>query len=322
MKKIIPFNNVLEFNTDVKEITAISLEHEIKKYPDMFSGVFYITGEYKISEGLLEREKFNFELPFDIALTNNYNLDTLLIDIDDFRYELVSDKKLKVNIDLYIDGEIINIPEERNIYNEELPLTEDLNLSNQSEITDNLIDLISNKNNEDINSDIQKELTELDERIIQKTNNYETKVMEIDIENTNEFLSNNQIDKQKKEEIIIHEGIDNIIKHTDNDISLENNTDEIIDPERIDLLKDMLTNNKENTMNEESNITNENINTNIFAPSNEEKYVTYRVYKVTETDTIDTILTKYNITKELLAEYNNIETINKGDKLIIPTNEK
>ena len=35
MKKIIPFNNVLEFQTDVREITAISLEHEINKYPDM-----------------------------------------------------------------------------------------------------------------------------------------------------------------------------------------------------------------------------------------------------------------------------------------------
>ena len=101
MKKIIPFNNVLDFNTDVKEITAISLEHEIKKYPDMVSGIFYISGEYKITEGLLEREKFNFELPFDIALTNNYNTDSLFVDIDDFRYDLISDKNLKVNI-LYI----------------------------------------------------------------------------------------------------------------------------------------------------------------------------------------------------------------------------
>ena len=54
----------------------------------------------------------------------------------------------------------------------------------------------------------------------------------------------------------------------------------------------------------------------------EEKYVTYRVYKVLETDNIDTIITKYNITKELLADYNDIDNINPGDKLIIPTNEK
>ena len=76
-------------------------------------------------------------------------------------------------------------------------------------------------------------------------------------------------------------------------------------------------------MNEEQNINNnENINTNIFTPSNEEKYVTYRVYKVTETDTIDTIITKYNVTKEMLSDYNNIENIIPGDKLIIPTTQK
>ena len=107
MKKIVPFNNILTFNTDVKEITAISLEHKIETTEDTVSGVFYITGEYKITEGQLEKEKFNFELPFDIALGSNYKQDTLVIDIDDFRYELIEDNKLKVNIDLYIDGEEI-----------------------------------------------------------------------------------------------------------------------------------------------------------------------------------------------------------------------
>ncbi len=94
MKKIIPFNNVLTFNTDVKEITAISLEHKTEQKKDSISGVFYISGEYKITDGQLEKEKFNFELPFAIALGCNYNLDTLVVDIDDFRYELVDDNKL------------------------------------------------------------------------------------------------------------------------------------------------------------------------------------------------------------------------------------
>ena len=103
--------------------------------------------------------------------------------------------------------------------------------------------------------------------------------------------------------------------------------------------KDMLTNNKEDNMNEELNINinnnnnqftkdsnneteNEIENNNLFIPEGEEKYVTYRVYNVLETDNIDTILTKYNITKEVLADYNNIENLSPGDKLIIPTYEK
>ena len=259
MKKIVPFNNVLDFNTDVKEITAISLEHDINKYPDMISGVFYISGEYKITEGLLDKEKFNFELPFDIALSNNYRTDSLLVDIDDFRYELISDKSLKVNIDLYIDGDIEeptqvefnetldNIMERKE--EEVLPLVEDLELTEEEEFED---------------------------------------------------------DKEEQQEEVGNETLDEV------------------EPERIDLLKEMLTDNKEESMMEDLNINNqnENNNNNIFEPSSEEKYVTYRVYKVEETDTIDTILTKYSVTKELLADYNNIENIKPGDKLIIPTNEK
>ena len=118
MKKIVPFNNTLEFNTDVKEITAISLEPTINKQSDIISGVFHINGEYKITEGLIETESFNFELPFDIALSESYKEETLIVDIDDFRYELITDNKLKVNIDLYVDGEIekqetVEVPKQR-----------------------------------------------------------------------------------------------------------------------------------------------------------------------------------------------------------------
>ena len=306
MKKIIPFNNILDFKTDVKEITAISLEHEIKKYPDMISGVFYISGEYKITEGLLEKEKFNFELPFDIALTNNYDIDSLLVDIDDFRYDLITDKSLKVNIDLYIDGEEIEKPIERNIYTEELIIKDEE---------------IRNINEDNILNDICEE--------------------EIKEEPINNKLED---DKQIKEEPIIEEiktKKDNLELFDELTYDNEDETediDEIIEPERIDLLKDMLTNNKvneinkENEMNENTNINinnntddnSNNINEKIFSKKEEdEKYVTYRVYKVLENDTLDTILSKYNITKEMLSDYNNIENITTGDKLIIPTdNEK
>ena len=47
-------------------------------------------------------------------------------------------------------------------------------------------------------------------------------------------------------------------------------------------------------INNDNETENENINNNIFTPNEEEQYVTYRVYKVTDSDTIDSILTKYN----------------------------
>ena len=289
MKKIIPFNNVLQFNTDVREITAISLEHEIKKYPDTISGVFYISGEYKITDGQLEKEKFNFDLPFDIALSANYDIDSLLVDIDDFRYELISDKKLKVNIDLYIDGNVVETPPQVNDYHEEL----NRELSKE-EITSEEI------KEKPLNIDTKQPLNETE------------KLPSTDKEESQELIH----DKTSEEEIEVK---------TTNDLPTDK-----IEPERIDLLKDMLNTNEEDNMDEKLNINNtntnenttENINNNIFEPNQEEeKYVTYRVYKVLDNDTIDSILAKYNITKELLADYNNIENINPGDKLIIPTNE-
>lgn len=54
-----------------------------------------------------------------------------------------------------------------------------------------------------------------------------------------------------------------------------------------------------------------------FINENEE-YSTYHIYIIREGDTIDKIMSKYNIKKETLEEYNNIEEIKIGDKIIIP----
>ena len=258
VKKIVPFNNVLTFNTDVSEITAISLEHDIKTEKDAISGTFYITGEYKITDGQLDREKFSFDLPFDIALGCNYNLDTLVVDIDDFRYELLERNKLKVNIDLYIDGEVIE--------------------------------------------PVNEELKEVEE----ETNN--------------------------EEELFTDEEIREMKDDMEEDDEVEKTSDDIKEPiitkidDNLDLLDEMLKNKKEEPMEEaktDINIENENSNENIniFNGFNEEEqYVTYHVYPVTENDTLDKIMEKYNVTKEDLAKYNNIEDIHTGDKLIIPAN--
>lgn len=266
MKKIVPFNNILKFNTDVKEITAISLEHDIKKSSDMISGIFYISGEYKITDAQVEREKFSFELPFDIALSKKYNLDTLVIDIDDFRYNLISDKDLKVNIDLYIDGE----EQETEMIREEIePVL------------------------------IEKEL----EYELIKDNNPLTTDEHI---NKNDYKTNDLEQKEIPQKTILEE-----------------------EPTRIDLLKEMLSDDLNNDSEVKQNIEIDNSNKNelfnntlITSNKDEEQYVTYRVYKVLETDTIDSIIKKYNVTKEILSDYNNIENINTGDKLIIPANEK
>lgn len=52
--------------------------------------------------------------------------------------------------------------------------------------------------------------------------------------------------------------------------------------------------------------------------SEDERYVTYKVYIVREEDTIESICNKYNIQKQFIEPYNDLSNIKIGDKLIIP----
>ena len=50
-----------------------------------------------------------------------------------------------------------------------------------------------------------------------------------------------------------------------------------------------------------------------------ETYSTYYIYIVRETDSIETILQKYNVSKEDIEMYNDIKELKVGDKIIIPS---
>jgi hypothetical protein len=53
----------------------------------------------------------------------------------------------------------------------------------------------------------------------------------------------------------------------------------------------------------------------------DETHSTYKVYIVREDDNLESIILKYNVSKEELSHYNNIDDIKLGDKLIIPYNK-
>lgn len=50
----------------------------------------------------------------------------------------------------------------------------------------------------------------------------------------------------------------------------------------------------------------------------QEEYVTYKVHIIRNDETIDTLIEKYNITKEELLKYNNLDNITIGSKIIVP----
>ena len=109
---------------------------------------------------------------------------------------------------------------------------------------------------------------------------------------------------EEKEKIEFENPVE--IKEENNKIEIENEVNEknIID-NSISL--------EQNNTNVEENITNI---TNIV--KNDNYYYSYKIYIVKENDSIDSICLKYNISINELKEYNDINEIHEGDKLIIP----
>ncbi len=60
------------------------------------------------------------------------------------------------------------------------------------------------------------------------------------------------------------------------------------------------------------------INSIISGMTKDESFYKYKVYIMREEDTIESIAIKYNVTLDTLNEYNNLENINIGDKIVIP----
>lgn len=245
MKKIIPFEKELMFKTKVCEITAISIEHNYNmEDDDLISGNFLISGEYKMTEGSINREKFEYTIPFDIALDSRYDTNNIVVDIDDFNYSIINNDILKVRIVLYIDGDLI-----KNNENNQLELK-----NNNNEIKEESINLEK----------------EVEEPQIEKSVNYD----------------------RKEEKELPKEDVQPEIELNIENINVNNNSVE--DDSKY---ASSLFNNLESG----------------------ETYSTYHVYIVKEEDTIDKIMEKYSVSKEDLSNYNDLNDIKPGDKVIIPT---
>ncbi len=52
-----------------------------------------------------------------------------------------------------------------------------------------------------------------------------------------------------------------------------------------------------------------------------ETYSTYKIHIVTENDTIESIMTNYQVKREQIEAYNDVQEIKIGDKIIIPADE-
>lgn len=107
MKKIIPFTKDIKFNTKIYEISSISLENTlVVDDSGEISGEFIVSGDYKMNDSSINTEPFIYGLPFDITIDDYYDNSSIKIDIDDFKYEIINEEILRVNIDVLLEGKV------------------------------------------------------------------------------------------------------------------------------------------------------------------------------------------------------------------------
>ncbi len=218
----IPFENTLEFNTSIYEITKMSLEHEFNVNDGVVLGNFYITGEYRSHEVSVNKEPFKFTLPFTVELNERIDNDTLEFNIEDFSYDIVDDNKLKVNIEYSLEAE------ER------------------------------------------KEEREDKDELFQK-------------------VDDEELDSEVKE-------MDAVL---DTDNTPSNKEDFSLEEERLSA--------------EEEKTVMDTI------AGEDDTFVTYHVHVALESETLESICSIYNVPVSLIKEYNNVDSVSTGDKILIPT---
>ena len=94
----------LLFKNNIKEITSISLDSEYKIDKKNIIGNFLISGDYKIHEVSINREKFNYKIPFKHELENDIEDESVKLEITNFEYDYKRDR-----LDEQLEAEVISV---------------------------------------------------------------------------------------------------------------------------------------------------------------------------------------------------------------------
>lgn len=141
--------------------------------------------------------------------------------------------------------------------------------------------------------------------------------VEKDVLHLKMFLDMDYQEIEIKEDIKDNEEIDNMI----NDLMDKESTTDIKSPSEFhnEVMLDNVLDSKEEVSTKEK-VSEKNFNT-IFNEVKESNFSKYKVYIMRSEDTLESILVKYNVTMDEIKEYNDIDNINIGSKIVIPYNK-
>ena len=156
MRKNVSFEKRIDFPTMVGEISAISLEEDLKFIDESsIEGNLILSGKYKLTEASRLEEDFNYKLPIEISLTEKLDISTSKVEISNFTYKMMDENIMLCNIELLIEGlELLDESREcdGDVSEIEIPIKEDIDKVINNEFindTDTLeSDFLLKENNE------------------------------------------------------------------------------------------------------------------------------------------------------------------------------
>ena len=116
MNEVFVLDKEFLFKSNIYEITNISIEHNYDLSGSKCEGEFVISGDYRLHEVSVNKEDFNFKIPFEIPLRSNVNLDSVEVEVNDFTYDVEGDV-LGVHVEYQVSGEqsLIEFAEEADL---------------------------------------------------------------------------------------------------------------------------------------------------------------------------------------------------------------
>lgn len=243
MKENYEIEKELKFNSNLAEILSISLEEKHDVVDGKLVGNFIVSGEYKIHEISLNKEKFSFKIPFEHGIKSDVEESSINVDITNFIYDVDSE-----NLYVTIHYDLIGDRKDILLFDDEEDLDEFLKSREVEVILDDVCDEIDDVLDDKEENSVIKELDE----IIEENKDIEE---EIEEKKVDEFDRNMDIAKE------------NLL----NSVKVE-----------------------------------------------DDSYITYQIHIVKESDSLESILTKYKMSLDELKEYNEFNNLSLGMKLIIP----
>lgn len=269
-----------------------------------------------------------------VPFTKTISFRTMIAEITDIEvnHTLALNENHEVVGDILVDGkykmtDASQIEEE---FHYKLPFTIDIderyNLDNlEIIISDFYFEII---NEEDLKINVEIEMDGIEENKLPKLEEKKNSLEEVSevLDTEEDFVRNKEDDilipveiEEKKEKLEVPQ--DNPLHKLAEEIKKDILTKDIplVEVTKQEAKKEIK---KETTSvkQEKDNNTSSTNMSSIFSSlaSSEETFSTYYVYMVRETDTIESIIDKYQTTKEELQNYNDLTNVKVGSKLIIP----